>query len=262
MLDLQLVFKKMQEAIIEAGKEIMRLYENKEYKVDIKKDDSPVTTADFNSNRIIHSKLDIFSDIAFLSEEDIDDKKRLNSEYVFILDPLDGTSDFVNRDGSFSVNLALVYKGDPIISFIGLPALNSYCYAIKDKGCYEVNENKIRRLYCSKKRDDLILVESMTHTSSKEKEVYDKNRSRIKDIIKAGASTKAYYIASQKADVSIRYTSMTKEWDTCACDLIVKEAGGYFVDTNLKSFKYNKEDVYNHDGYCMFNIKENIDLIK
>lgn len=262
MIDLNNVFSKMEEAILEANNEIMRLYNSHLYNVKIKEDSSPVTTADYNSNKIIHSKLDKFDDIAFLSEEDSDNKNRLNHDYVFIVDPLDGTSDFVNRDGSFSINLALVYKGDPIISFVGLPALSGYCYAIKDKGTYEVINGIKKQIFCSKKTSDLILVESMTHASEKEKEIVIKNKDRISSVIKAGASTKAYYIASQKADVSIRFTSMTKEWDTCACELIIKEAGGYFTDTYLKSFKYNKEDVFNHDGYCMFNCKDNFTLLK
>lgn len=260
--DLDYILSKMKEACLKASKEIMSLYNLKNYKVDLKEDNSPVTTADLNSNRIIHEVLSEFDDIAFLSEEDNDDIKRMNSDYVFIVDPLDGTSDFVNRDNSFSINLALVYKGIPVISVIGLPPLNGYCFALKDKGCYCVIDSKENKLHVSDKKENLILVESMTHTNEKEKDIYNRHKSRIEKTIKAGASTKAYLIASGQADVSIRYTSMTKEWDTCACDLIITESGGFFTDTNLKSFSYNKKDVYNHDGYCMFNSKENFDLLK
>lgn len=260
--DFDYILSKMKEACLKASNEIMSLYNLKKYKVETKDDNSPVTTADLNSNKIIHEVLSEFDDIAFLSEEDNDDKKRMNSDYVFIVDPLDGTSDFINRDNSFSINLALVYKGLPIISIIGLPPLGGYCYAIKDKGAYSVINLKETKLHVSDKKNNLILVESMTHANKKEKEIYDKHKNRIDKAIKAGASTKAYLIASSLADVSIRFTSMTKEWDTCACDLIITESGGYFTDTKLKTFTYNKKDVYNHDGYCMFNSKENFDLLK
>lgn len=260
--DLDYILSKMKEACLKASKEIMSLYNLKNYKVETKEDNSPVTTADLNSNRIIHDVLSEFKDIAFLSEEDNDDKKRMNSDYVFIVDPLDGTSDFVNRDNSFSINLALVYQGLPIISIIGLPYLNGYCYALKNKGAYSVIDFKENKLHVSNKKENLILVESMTHTNEKENEIYKRHKNKIDKTIKAGASTKAYLIASSQADVSIRYTSMTKEWDTCACDLIITESGGYFTDTKLKTFTYNKKDVYNHDGYCMFNCKENFELLK
>lgn len=260
---LEHILSKMIEAIKKACVKINELYDSCSYDVNYKEDKSPVTTADFLSNKIIHEELAEFKDMAgFLSEEDDEDNDRLNKKYVFIFDPLDGTNDFVNRDNSFSVNLALVYEGKPILAVIGLPRMNGYCYAVKDKGAYSVFKNKTRRIHSSSRTKKVIFVESMSNASLKDNEVYKRHEKRVKKIIKAGASTKAYLIAAGKADISIRYTDKTKEWDTCASDLIIRESGGYFTDTSLHEFTYNKEDVVNHNGYCMFNTKENCDLLK
>ena len=77
-----------------------------------------------------------------------------------------------------------------------------------------------------------------------------------------GASTKSISLAKGDVDASVRFTDKTKEWDVCAPELIVREAGGIFLDSKLKPFVYNRKDVYNHDGYCMFNKKENEILLK
>ncbi len=101
----------------------------------------------------------------------------------------------------------------------------------------------------------------MTHENDEEKAVVQNHQDLIDHVIRAGASTKAILLALGKGDASIRYTDKTKEWDVCAPDLIVREAGGIFLDTKKKEFSYNKKDVYNHDGYCMFNRVENMVLL-
>ncbi len=259
------MYEKELQAMITACKkasaEIMRIYE-KGFHVNLKEDKSPVTDADLASNRILRAELSQFTDIAWLSEEDADNKERLSKKALFIVDPLDGTEDFVQRDGSFGINIALVVDRHPVASVVGVPAQNSYAYALKGKGSFYVHDGKEERLHVSDKLKDLILVQSMTHTYEEELAVIERHKDIIKEVTYLGASTKAIALAQGKVDASVRFTPYTKEWDVCAPELIVTEAGGIFTDSKLNEFIYNREDVYNHNGYSMFNRIENEILLK
>ncbi len=244
----------------EAGKKIREIYD-KGFSVSYKEDSSPVTDADLASNGIIRKTLSRFSTIGWLSEESKDDLSRLKRKGVFIVDPLDGTEDFLRKDGSFSLNIAYVEEGKPVLSFIGYPAKAGYAFAAKGKGAFFVNEEgKIRRLSVSSRTKQLVRLVSKTHLLPSEEEIREKNKDRIASSLSRGASLKGIALAKGEGDFSIRYTKHTKEWDVCARDLLVKEAGGIFLDGKGKEFSYNREDVYNHDGYERFNRKENRDL--
>ena len=248
-------------AVKKANTEIMKIY-RRGFHVDYKKDDSPVTEADLASNQIIRKELECFKDIAWLSEEDVDSEDRFKKRAVFIVDPLDGTQDFVSHDDYFGVNLALVVDNKPVVAVIGLPAKNAYAYAIKGKGSYYCQEDKEERMHVSDKLHDLIMVQSLTHNLPQEDLILNKHKDRIAKVIYLGASTKAIALAKGDVDASVRFTDQTKEWDVCAPDLIVEEAGGIFVDSKLNRFTYNRKDVINHDGYSMFNRIENTILLK
>jgi 3'(2'), 5'-bisphosphate nucleotidase len=256
------ILKEMIKAGKEASAKVFEIYK-KGFHVEIKSDASPVTDADLASDKIIRSHLGKFEDIAWLCEEDSDDLSRLDKSLVFIVDPLDGTADFVKKDDSFGINIALVKDHHPLLSVIMVPAKHSYAYAIKGKGSYYVDENGVEtRLHVSDRTKDLILLESMSHVEESEKAVYVRHADLIKKVVKSGASTKSILLASGKADASVRYTPSTKEWDVCAPELVVTEAGGIFVDSEGVPFEYNRRNVYNEKGYSMFNRKENMILLK
>ncbi len=248
-------------ACLKASKEIMKYYKQG-FHIDYKEDASPVTDADLASNKIIRAELSQFADIGWLSEEDADNEERFNHRALFVVDPLDGTQDYVHHDDSFGVNIALVVDTLPVVSVIGVPAKNAYAYAVKGQGAYYVNGEVSKRMHVSNKTSDLILAESLTHLLPEEKAVLERHKDIIKDVIYLGASTKAIALANGDVDASIRFTPLTKEWDVCAPDLIVREAGGIFVDSKLNPFTYNRKDVANHDGYSMFNRIENTILLK
>ncbi|MFA6624293.1 MAG: 3'(2'),5'-bisphosphate nucleotidase CysQ [Bacilli bacterium] len=256
------ILREMIKAVQESSLEIMRIYKNG-FDIRIKSDESPVTDADIASDKIIRNKLSVFNEIAWLSEEDADDLSRLNKRELFIIDPLDGTQDFCDRDGSFGINVAYVIDHKPVVTVIGIPRDGVFAYAVKGQGSFYVHEDgREEQMHVSDRVKDLIMVGSRTHELPEERAVYQKHAVLIKETRCYGASLKAVYLAMGIVDASIRYTKMTKEWDVCAPDLIVKEAGGIFCDTNLKEFNYNRADVYNRDGYCMFNRKENTVLLK
>lgn len=244
-----------------ASERIMQIYKNG-FKINYKSDASPVTDADLASNEIIRNELSVFNDIGWLSEEDADNDERFSKKAIFVIDPLDGTADFVSHDDSFGINIALVVDRHPVVSVVGVPAKKAYAYAIKGHGSYLVVDNKEEKLHVSDRIDNLIMVQSLTHNLDSEKAILRKYTDRIQDVKYMGASTKAIALAKGDVDCSIRFTNMTKEWDVCAPELIVTEAGGIFVDTKLKPFIYNRKDVYNHNGYCMFNKKENEFLLE
>lgn len=251
----------MIKACLKASEKIMEIYK-KGFHIDYKEDSSPVTDADLESNKIIRAELSQFEDIGWLSEEDVDNEARFNKKALFIIDPLDGTQDFVSHDDSFGINIALVVDSHPVVSVIGVPAMNMYAYAVKGKGSYLIKDGKEERLHVSSRVNHLIIVQSLTHNLDSEKEVIKKHQEIIEKVVYLGASTKAISLAKGEVDCSVRYTDKTKEWDVCAPELIVTEAGGIFTDSKLKEFTYNRRDVYNHDGYSMFNRKENTILLK
>jgi len=251
------IVSEMRLATLKASKAVLDIY-RRGFETKTKSDSSPVTDADLASNRILKDRLGHFQGVGFLSEEEADDHSRLNYRQLFIVDPLDGTQDFVNHDDSFAINVALVDDRHPLIGFVAFPYHQTYCYAVRGMGSYYVDkEGKETRLHVSDRLDDLIYLSSKMHENQKEKDLVSFNQKKIREVIHAGASVKAYYLACGKGDASVRFTDMTKEWDVCAPELIVTEAGGIFLDTNLRPFEYNRMDVYNRDGYCMFNRKEN-----
>ncbi len=245
-----------------ASEKIMEIYE-KGFNVEIKEDKSPVTDADIASDKIIRETLSCFTDVAWLSEEDTDDASRLSKQKLFIIDPLDGTIDFVQKDGQFGINIAYVEDHKPVVAVVCAPAQHQIAYAVKGKGAYLIHaDGTEERLHVSDKTENLTLVVSKTNCSKFEEKQFEKHSDLIKEIIPMGASTKAIYIASGKAEACIRMTDQTKEWDTCAPDLLITEAGGIFEDTRLEPFVYNRRDVYNHFGYVMLNRKENEVILK
>ncbi|MCR5505575.1 MAG: 3'(2'),5'-bisphosphate nucleotidase CysQ [Bacilli bacterium] len=257
------MWEKQLEAAIEAGKQaqvkIMEVYHT-QFAVEIKEDDSPVTLADKAADKIIREHLHkLFPEYAFLTEESEDDKERLNNDYVWIVDPVDGTKDFVAKDGGFTTNIALCYKHQIVVGVVVVPLTGEIYYATKGNGSYYVDKDgKATRIHVNDKLEDLTVLRSVFHFSQKEQDVINKHSDKIKHIEKFGSSLKPCRIAQGLAEITYRMSAGTKEWDTAACDVIVKEAGGIFVEPDGKEITYNREDVYNRNGYIICNRKENI----
>ena len=251
------------QAALEAGKlakvKIMEIY-NQPFDVEIKDDNSPVTLADKTADRIIREHLhNLFPEYAFLTEESEDDKNRLSNDYVWIVDPVDGTKDFVAKDGGFTTNIALCYKHQIVVGVVVVPLTGEIYYATKGNGAFYVNEHgEAIKIHVNDKVDDLTVLRSVFHFSEKEQEVIAKHSNKIKHVEKYGSSLKPCRIARGLAEITYRLSAGTKEWDTAACDVIVKEAGGIFVEPDGKEMTYNREDVYNRKGYIICNRKENI----
>ena len=130
------VLNTLKELAVKAGEAIMEVY-NTNFEVDYKEDDSPLTMADRRANAIIVEQLkERYPQYAILSEEEKDDKKRMENEYCFIIDPLDGTKEFVKRNGEFTVNIALSHSGTSIAGVIYVPVTTDLYYASTEEGAF------------------------------------------------------------------------------------------------------------------------------
>ena len=235
-----------------AGDEIMKIYQQ-DFDVDYKKDNSPLTIADIRSNEVIIKNLEnLYPDIPILSEEnkEIPYKTRKNWEYFWLIDPLDGTKEFVKKNGEFTVNIALIHENVPILGVIYAPVLNLLYYAQKDRGAFKQEKNKKPQrlpIYNCTNNDTLKVILSKSHYNQATKEFVDnlKNQFDKIEFINIGSSLKFCLIAEGKADIYPRLAP-TMEWDTAAGQAVVEEAGGEVVRYKMNTYlKYHKEDLLN-----------------
>ncbi len=250
--------KVMLEACKMAREHILKVY-HEDFKVEIKEDKSPVTKADKGADMIISKHLkENFPHYALLTEESLDDKNRLKNDYVFIVDPVDGTEDFIHRNDEFTTNIALAYRGEIVAGVVAIPAKNELYYATKGDGAYYIDSNNQKtKIHVNDKLTDLTQYISRFHADLRElnlKEHYP----QITRLVKSGSSIKACLISKGEGEVYYRVTPHTKEWDIAAFDIIVKEAGGVILKPDGKKITYNREDVYNREGFVVLNRIENL----
>lgn len=248
------------EAAILAGIEIDKIYK-KDFAVSYKSDNSPLTEADILSNKTIERLLTAaFPQIPILSEESaaIDYETRRNLNRLWIVDPLDGTKEFVNKNGEFTVNVALVEDGDPLLGAIYLPTKNLLYFAAKSLGAFKTEQinsfelNKIikrsKQITVGKLSSPFIkVVASRSHCSDETKKFIDSLRSQYQKVeaISAGSSLKFCLVAEGSANFYPRFAP-TMEWDTAAGDAIVRLSGGTVCDFSTgKPLKYNKKSLLN-----------------
>jgi 3'(2'), 5'-bisphosphate nucleotidase len=236
---------------IVAGNAIKDVY-NKDFKVDYKEDESPLTQADLMANDIIVKQLEKISDFPVISEENcklFPYSVRKYFEYYWCVDPLDGTKEFVNKTDQFSVNIALMHKNKPIFGLIYAPILDIMYYAIQGMGSY-----KIANFSCKLKMTEKIHVKakeknapykilaSRTFTKKEEAQKLITRLEKISpvEIGYMGSSLKMCLIAEGKADLYPRFGA-TCEWDMSAAEVILKEAGGFIIAIpSMKPLEYNK----------------------
>lgn len=244
---------------IDAGNKIMEIYET-DFTVENKDDNSPLTIADKSANEIIVSKLkELYPQYSILSEESKEDETRFSNDYCFIIDPLDGTKEFINKNGEFTVNIALVYKGNPILGVIYAPVLKELYYALDGLGAFmdNIETTESRKLQVSDKKTNLIMVASKSHSSEKEEKLIENNKSKISKTLSKGSSLKGCMVTTEEADIYYRF-GLTCEWDTCAMQCIVEQAGGIFRQMDNSKMTYNRKNTLNELGFYIVNCKENI----
>lgn len=258
------MWEKQLAAAIKAGelakRAILEVYKTN-FKVETKKDKSPVTVADKKADKIISEYLkSAYPEYAILTEESKDNKKRLTNDYVWIVDPLDGTTNFVNKNNEFTINIALVYKHKVVVGVVIVPTTGEIYYATNHGGAFFSVGGKVKEIHVSRNSKTIRALLSRSHHSQKEEAVFKKYGNKIIDRKYIGAAIKACLIAKGDAELSICLNGKTKEWDTAAGQIILKEAGGVFVEPNGKWMTYNRKDASNVNGYVMANKRKNIIL--
>jgi len=242
---------------LRAGEIVMEYY-GKKYEVKEKSDikgKSPCTVADEQSNEFIVNELKKkFPADAILSEESVDDLSRLRHRRVWLVDPLDGTRDFIAGTVDFSIMIGLVVDGGPVLGVVFAPARDELYWAEKEKGAFLQQNGVTRQIRVRQEQawEKLILVTRNTKDERKEDALV--HELGIQNMLPAGSvGVKLGLIASGQADIHINTNFLAREWDTCAPEIILKEAGG--VITNLKgdTLIYNKQETQHKYSFVASN---------
>lgn len=239
-----------------AGEAILGVYETP-FEVEQKEDHSPLTLADKESHRIISGALRArYPDIPVLSEEGraIPYEERARWKRFWLVDPLDGTKEFVKRNGEFTVNIALIEDSLPVLGVILIPVEKALYFGRVGEGCWRIVENGGKEEVCVKEREAgaaIRLVGSRSHSSSRLRAFIAAMPGN--ELLVKGSSLKFCAVASGEADLYPRF-GPTWEWDTAAGDAIVRAAGGVVVGPGGEPFTYNKPELLNGPFFAAANV--------
>jgi 3'(2'), 5'-bisphosphate nucleotidase len=252
MMD-QIVIEEVNQIARKAGEVVLDVY-GSEFRVDVKEDKSPLTEADRRANEVIVSALErLYPGIPIISEETrtVAYEARKDWEYFWLVDPLDGTKEFIKRNGEFTVNIALVRGQAPVAGVVFQPVGDRLYYASEGKGAWKSitggePEKLSGGLHYSEK-SDVVVVASRSHLTDEVREFVRKLESEGKkvDFLSSGSSLKLCLVAEGSADVYPRL-GPTMEWDTAAAHAIALEAGRRVVEHGTGNpLLYNKENLLN-----------------
>lgn len=226
----------------DAGEKILEIYNN-DFSIVEKDDKSPLTDADLAAhNTIIKGLSSLTPDIPVLSEEsaELPFEERQKWHTYWLVDPLDGTREFIKRNGEFTVNIALIENHKSIIGVIHVPVLNVDYFAWRDGGSFKSESgNKANNIKVKKLSSKLIVAGSRSHGSD-QMQAYMKNLGDS-ELLSMGSSLKFCLVAEGRADLYPRL-GLTSEWDTAAAHCIVEQAGGYVTKTDMSPLEYNTKD--------------------
>jgi len=242
-----------QYAAIEAGKAIMHVYVAGEFSIEKKEDESPLTIADRNAHRVITECLGN-TNLPILSEEgiNIDYAERKNWEYFWMIDPLDGTRELINKVNEFTVNIALVRGDTAIAGVVYLPGKDVLYYGSKETGVYKIEMGVSRQILPLpartqfddlRQKERLTIVASRSHLTSETKDFIDQFQNVT--LKSSGSSLKFMMLLENRADIYTRL-GRTMEWDTAAAHAILNASNRGVYLLHLKSeLSYNKPDLAN-----------------
>ena len=252
-MDIPHLLELAQKAAIQAGKAILEVYNSGDFGVEMKSDKSPLTLADKAAHSIIVSQLED-TGLPILSEEgssiSYDDRK--NWEYFWLIDPLDGTKEFIKRTGEFTVNIALVQSNIPVAGVIYAPYINILYYGSKETGVYKIdNGNKVQLSFISKKstieevrkKVPITIVASKSHMNEETSAFI--NQFPNANFSSMGSSLKLMLLAEGVADIYPRIAP-TMEWDTAAGHALLRSLNMSVYQTDVQTeLLYNKEELLN-----------------
>lgn len=248
----------LKKIVSDAGEAILKIYRT-DFSVEVKEDNSPLTQADLAAHEIIHNGLSrLFPDIPILSEEsripDFESRSAW-SEY-WLVDPLDGTKEFVNRNGEFTVNVALVRNHEPVVGVVGVPVSGKLYVGDTDSGLAVVDSLDSSEMLKGRlvaDRSDLCVVASRSHGGDKLEQFLERLSNEFPGMTKqsVGSSLKLCILASGEADFYPRI-GPTSEWDIAAAHAVLRASGGELYEMSGAPKKYNtKESLLNEDFYAV-----------
>ena len=234
-----------------AGGAILEVYAGK-FEVETKDDDSPLTIADKRAHEVIvEGLMQICPDIPILSEEGIQlpFEVRENWRAYWLIDPLDGTKEFINRNGEFTVNIALIENGYPVIGVVGYPVAGKIFVAATEVGAFEIDLHNDSRQPLSVKTlnnpETIRVVASKSHMDERLQAALD-SRKEV-ETVAVGSSLKFCLLAQGKADFYPRF-GPTSEWDIAAAQCVLEVAGGKVITLDGERMRFNqKESLINPD---------------
>jgi len=239
----------------DAGELILDIYKDYNSNFELKEDKSPLTAADIAShNLIVEGLKNLTPSLPIISEEDssIHFKVRSSWNQYWLIDPLDGTKEFLNKNDEFTVNIALINKNEPIFGVIYIPVSGKTYWGAIEQGSFLIKRSGTQKSISVAKNTDkkLRIVTSRSHASKELGNFLEK----IKDykILRKGSSLKFCLIAEGLADIYPRL-GPTSEWDVAAGEAIVKYAGGYIYDKDSKPMTYNQKDSYINPNFIVSN---------
>ncbi|MCB1645758.1 MAG: 3'(2'),5'-bisphosphate nucleotidase CysQ [Pseudomonadales bacterium] len=246
----------------EAGAAILQVYGREDFDIESKSDDSPLTAADLASHKIIIEGLTrLAPEIPIMSEESdgISFEERSQWDTYFLVDPLDGTKEFIKRNGEFTVNIALIENGVPTMGVVYVPVMDVMYSGIQGVGAFRESAGERKQIQARPlaarlaRGETLVVVASRSHSSP---EMEDCMKNLVRKFAKIdtrnmGSSLKLCLVAEGEADMYPRLAP-TSEWDTAAAHAVVEAAGGLVVDDKLVPLRYNtKESVLNPHFYVL-----------
>jgi len=249
-------------AAIKAGKAVTEIY-NTDFSTQFKGENDPVTEADLKSNEII-IKILLKTGLPILSEESDDDKNRLNHHKIWIVDPLDGTKEFIKKNGEFSIMIALIKDNLPVLGVVYQPTTKMLYVAQKDQGAYVKKKQDKWSMLSVSNTPSIInsrAVVSKSHLSDKDRKFLDYIEAD-KFFQKGSAGLKVGEIAQGNAEFYFNSSNKLKVWDSCAAYCIIKEAGGKMTDMQGNDLKYNTKVVNHPFGLLVTNEKIHDDIVK
>ena len=232
--------------IKECNQIVLKIY-NTDFTVINKSDDSPLTLADKECNAHICKYLKKFTNTTIISEEIKNESydTRKDSQWCWFVDPIDGTKEFVKKNGQFTVNIGLCRHGVPVFGIVSIPVTGEIYYGIEGIGSFKIENDVTNRLTVTSEKpsDKIKIIASASHMNQETRDYI--NQFSNPELITVGSSIKLLWIAEGKAHLYPRIAP-TSEWDTCAAHAVVKYAGGQVLnfETN-EELIYNKEDLLN-----------------
>lgn len=227
-----------------AGAEILKIYQQKDdVNIKIKGDNSPVTEADLKAHQVIVEQLQqLTPEWPILSEEaaDIPYETRRSWQYYWLVDPLDGTKEFIHGNDEFTVNIALIYQGQPILGVVYVPCADTTYYALNLEGAFkQVANDQPSAIHCSAEpQNPMRIVSSRHHKQPKLQQIF--SAVGAYKLAVHGSALKFCVVAEGKADFYPR-PGPTSEWDTAAAQCIVEQAGGVVCNEQGEPFRYNQK---------------------